>query len=84
MLGQNFPNPFNPATNISFALPKSTYVKLIVYDMLGREVARPVDGQLAAGYHTVTWDASRVASGIYIYRLSTAEFVQIRRMVVVK
>ncbi|MCL5021007.1 MAG: S8 family peptidase, partial [Bacteroidetes bacterium] len=84
LLGDNFPNPFNPTTEISFALPKDTYVKLIVYDILGREVARLVDGQMGAGYHTISWDASRVSSGIYIYRFSAGNFVQVKKMVLTK
>ncbi len=84
MIGQNFPNPFNPTTNISFALPKDTYATLVIYDMLGREVARLLDGLTSAGYHTVTWDASRLESGIYIYKLSAGNFVQAKRMILMK
>ena len=84
MVGQNFPNPFNPTTNISFGLPHETYIRLVVYDMLGREVARLVDGMTSAGYHTVTWDASRLASGIYIYKLTAGNFVQMKRMILMK
>lgn len=82
IIEQNYPNPFNPTTQIRFALPISGYVKLIVYDMLGREVARLADGLMGAGYHSVTWDASRVSSGIYIYKLSAGNFVQVKKMIV--
>jgi len=68
-LDVNYPNPFNPTTNIQFALPTTSDVMLKIYDMLGRQVATLVDQPLDAGYHTIQWDASRLASGTYIYRL---------------
>ena len=83
-LAQNYPNPFNPSTEISFAIPKDSYVKLVVYDMLGREVAKLADGEMSAGYHAVTWNASGVASGVYIYRFSAGNFVQVKRMLLLK
>ena len=91
-LGQNYPNPFNPTTTIKYALPTSGEVLLTVYDLLGKEVARIVNGQQPAGYHEVTWDASSVASGIYFYRLQARQttvgqaggFVQTRKMVLLK
>lgn len=84
VLGQNFPNPFNPATQISFGIPKDSHVTLVVYDILGSRVATLVDGPVNAGFHTVSWNASRLASGIYIYRLSAGEFVQTKRMLLMK
>ncbi len=81
---QNYPNPFNPTTQIRFALPEPTHVKLIVYDMLGREVATLADGQMGAGYHSVIWNANNVSSGIYIYRLSAGNYVQVKRMLMLK
>jgi hypothetical protein len=83
-LRQNFPNPFNPQTMISFGLPESGRVELVVYDMLGREVSRLVDGNLSAGWHQVRLDASRLASGTYIYRIQTAGQVQSRIMTLMK
>jgi len=83
-LSQNYPNPFNPSTQIRLALTNQVHVKLVVYDMLGREVARLADEDMDAGYHSVTWNASNVSSGVYIYRLSAGNFVQVRRMVVMK
>ncbi|MCH8304252.1 MAG: T9SS type A sorting domain-containing protein [Candidatus Marinimicrobia bacterium] len=83
-LGQNYPNPFNPTTTIKYALPTSGEVLLTVYDLLGKEVARIVNGQQPAGYHEVTWDASSVASGIYFYRLHADGFVQTKKMVLLK
>lgn len=84
ILGQNYPNPFNPTTQIQFALSKPARVRLVVYDMLGREVAKLADGEMAAGYHSVTWNASGVSSGVYIYRLTAGNFVQTRRMLLMK
>lgn len=83
-LHQNYPNPFNPVTVISYQLPVNSDVTLEVYDMLGRRFALLVDGVLAAGSHEVTFDASNLASGVYLYRLSAGQFVQTRQMVLVK
>ncbi len=83
-LKQNFPNPFNPMTVISYQIPVSGDVSLKVYDMLGREVATLVDSRQSAGTYQVEFDASRLASGVYLYRLITGEFVQTRQMVLVK
>ena len=86
---QNFPNPFNPVTNISFALAEDSFVKLTVYDAAGREVKKLIDGNLAAGYNTLSFDASGIASGVYFYRLESAgssgvKFTKIMKMLVVK
>ncbi len=83
-LQQNYPNPFNPATQIEFALPKQDYVRLEVYNLLGERVATLVDGTMTAGYHTVRFDASRLASGIYIYRMASGESSFTRKMVLTK
>ncbi|MCB2199911.1 carboxypeptidase regulatory-like domain-containing protein [bacterium] len=83
-LHQNYPNPFNPSTAIKFDLVATQNVKLAVYNMLGQEVARLVDGQMQAGYHNVSFDASRLASGVYFYRLETPGFTKMRKMVLVK
>lgn len=83
-LSQNYPNPFNPATTIQFGLPAQDRVKLTVYDVTGREVARLIDSNFNAGYHTVSFDASRLASGIYFYRLITGSSVKTRSMTLIK
>lgn len=70
VLDQNFPNPFNPSTQIRFGLPHAAVVKLSVFDVLGREVQSLSNGHFDAGYHTVTWNASDLASGVYFARLS--------------
>lgn len=83
-LGQNYPNPFNPVTTIKYYLPISTHVTLTVYNILGQEVARIVDSYMPAGYHSVKWDASKVASGTYIYKIVAGEFIDVKKMVVIK
>ncbi|KAB2907732.1 MAG: Omp28-related outer membrane protein [Ignavibacteriales bacterium] len=77
-LGQNFPNPFNPETRISFSVPKSGYVSLKVYDLLGKEVATLVDGEIAAGNHYRNFNAEALPSGVYVCRLE-AEGVSLSR-----
>ena len=83
-LEQNYPNPFNPVTTINFKLPKASNVTLVIYNIQGREVARLVDGYMQAGYRSITWDASTVSSGIYIYRLQAGEFSDTKRMLLIK
>lgn len=83
-LSQNYPNPFNPSTTIKYYLPKDSNVKLKVYDILGREVANLVNDRIKAGEHTVNFNASNLASGIYIYRLSSESFVQAKMMMLIK
>ena len=83
-LHQNYPNPFNPTTVISYELPQVADVQLQVFDMLGRQVATLVDGTVQAGTHQVTFDASNLSSGVYIYRLHTAEYILTRKLTVLK
>jgi hypothetical protein len=83
-LQQNFPNPFNPSTQIRFSLPMTSKVELTVYNLSNQQVARLVNGTLTAGVHQVTWDANQFASGIYFYKLQADNFVQTRKMVLVK
>lgn len=83
-LQQNYPNPFNPSTNISFDLPQSSNVTLEVFDMMGKRVATLVNGRVAAGSHQVTFNATNLASGIYIYRLNAGSFVQTRKLTLIK
>ena len=83
-LNQNYPNPFNPTTNIEFALPQAGNVKLVVYDILGKEVATLVESNMNAGYHRVNFDASKLASGVYVYRLTAGNFVSSRKLMLMK
>ncbi|WP_158551599.1 T9SS type A sorting domain-containing protein [Rhodohalobacter sp. SW132] len=88
-LDQNYPNPFNPATTIHFALEDAADVQLRVYDMAGREVATIVDNRMSSGSHSVNFDASRLSSGVYLYRLeatlgSGQSFTQSRKMTLIK
>ena len=81
---QNYPNPFNPITNISYSLPRSGYVSLIIYNILGDEVARLVDGFQQSGEYNAIWNASNVSSGIYFYRLNSGVFTETKKMVLLK
>ena len=83
-LMQNYPNPFNPATSITFALPIAGNVELKVYDILGKEVASIVSGNMNAGTHIVPFDASALASGVYIYKITAGSFIDSKKMVLIK
>ncbi len=83
-LSQNYPNPFNPTTNIEFAIPKSSFVKLIVYDMLGREVETLVSKDLKAGTYKADWNASKYTSGVYFYKLITENFTETKKAILTK
>lgn len=83
-LEQNHPNPFNPATTIHYSLPRRSAVRLDVFNILGQRVATLVDGDVSAGEHTVRWDGSNVASGVYLYRLRAGETTLARKMVLLK
>lgn len=83
-LEQNYPNPFNPVTNIKFSITKSRKVKLAVYDITGKEVMILVNGNLDAGTYNADLDASKLASGVYLYSLETDDFAGTKKMVVVK
>jgi hypothetical protein len=83
-LRQNYPNPFNPATTIAFDLPVHAVVSLKIYNSIGEEVATLVDGEMTPGRYSRVWDAGHVASGIYFYRLSAGEYVQTKKMVLMR
>jgi len=83
-LNQNYPNPFNPSTTIKFAVPEAGSYSLRVYDILGQEVATLINGQLNAGTHNVTFDASRITSGMYIYKLTGDNVNLTKKMLLVK
>ncbi len=83
-LEQNYPNPFNPTTVIDFALPKATNVTLFVYNILGEKVTELINGKIVAGHHTVNFNATNLASGIYIYRLSADNYIATKKMMLLK
>lgn len=83
-LSQNYPNPFNPSSTIRFGIPEASIVKLEVFNLLGQKVKTLVDGRKSAGFHTVTFDGSDLSSGMYIYRIQGGDFVQIKKMTLVK
>jgi uncharacterized delta-60 repeat protein len=83
-LGQNFPNPFNPVTNIKFDIPNASNVKLTVFDITGREIAQLVNNQLEAGTYNVDFDASHLATGTYFYRIEAGDFTEVKKMILIK
>ncbi len=88
-LYENFPNPFNPSTKIAFELPKASRVKLIIYDIVGREVAQVADADYPAGYTELTWNGlnenrNLVSSGVYFYRVSTDGWSKVKKMLMIK
>jgi hypothetical protein len=83
-LSQNYPNPFNPTTNIKFQIAKSGFVKMIVYNALGKEIKNLVNQQLQPGTYEADFDAGNLPSGVYYYKLELGEFTQTKKMVLVK
>jgi len=83
-LALNYPNPFNPQTTISYALPEQVHVKLTIDDVLGREVAILVDRHEEAGYKSVSFDASSLPSGVYFYRLTAGRYTDVKKMLLAK
>ena len=83
-LSQNYPNPFNPTTKIEFNLAAVSNVRLEVFNVLGQKVSTLADGLLEAGHHSVTFDASRIGSGVYFYRLDAGEFSETKKMTIMK
>ena len=83
-LGQNRPNPFNPQTTIHYALPEAGLVRIDIFNIRGQKIVTLVDRDMPAGYHQATFDAARLPSGIYFYRLTTGNFSDIKRMVLMK
>ena len=83
-LSQNYPNPFNPTTTLEYSISKSSNITLEVFNVLGQSVARLVDGNLTPGTYKTTFDASKLSSGVYLYQLKANDFVQTRKMVLMK
>lgn len=84
VLYQNYPNPFNPSTTIRFTIPNSRFTSLIIYNLLGQQVATLVNEMKQAGQYEVKWDAEGLASGVYLYRLEAGEFRETKRMVLMR
>ncbi len=83
-LAQNYPNPFNPATTINFSLGKAANVKLVVFNILGQQVAQLINDKLPAGAHTAIFNANNLATGVYFYRLEAGSFVDVKKMLLLK
>jgi hypothetical protein len=83
-MNQNYPNPFNPSTVITYGLPQAARVTATVYNLLGQEVATLFAGQQSAGEHQLSFNASRLGSGVYFYRIQAGNFVEVKRMLFVK
>jgi hypothetical protein len=88
-LGQNYPNPFNPSTVIPFALPRAEFVSLKIYNIIGQEVASLIMGNLPAGAFRTTWNGKNisgetVSSGVYLYRLRAGDYIEVKKMLLMK
>ena len=83
-LAQNYPNPFNPSTSIQYAISSRQFVSLKVYDVLGNEIATLVNEEKDRGVYTVNFDATSLASGIYLYRIQAGSFTETKKMILMK
>jgi hypothetical protein len=83
-LSQNYPNPFNPSTTIQFSLPVQTQLKINIYNMLGELIKTVSEGMYESGYYNITFDASELSSGTYIYRLESNDFIETKKMLMIK
>ena len=83
-LNQNYPNPFNPSTTIQFSIPQTSYVTLGIYNILGERAGVLVSEELSAGTYNYIWDASNLTSGVYFYQLQTGNFVESKKMILIK
>jgi len=83
-LGQNYPNPFNPVTKIRFSIPKNEYVTLRLYDVAGRLVRTLINEKVSAGTHEYEFDASDLATGLYLYTITAGDFKDTKKMVLIK
>lgn len=88
-LGQNYPNPFNPVTTLQYDLPENSFVNITIYDLLGREVRTLVKQSQEAGFKTVLWNATNdngkpVSAGVYLYQIQAGEFIQTRKMILLR
>jgi len=84
ILSQNFPNPYNSQTTISYSIPSSSFVQILIFDVLGREVSTLLNEEKSAGNYKVNFNASELTSGVYFYRIQTGDFIQTRKMILLK
>lgn len=84
VLQQNYPNPFNPTTNISYSVSKPSYVSIILYDLLGREVSKIVNEYKSTGNYTIVFDGSVLSSGIYFYQMKANDFIETKKMILLR
>jgi hypothetical protein len=84
LLGQNYPNPFNPRTTIPFTLPQNQHVRIEIFTITGEKLYTLVDSDLPPGVHHANFDASKISSGVYIYKMTTGQYVNLKKMVVLK
>ena len=83
-LEQNYPNPFNPSTIINYSIPRATFVTLNVYNVLGEKVETLVSENKPAGNYSVNFNASKLSSGVYFYRINAGNFIQTKKLMVLK
>ena len=83
-LEQNYPNPFNPTTTIRFVLPRAGFTELMIFNLLGEQVSTVVSERLNAGSYTVSWGAPHLASGVYIYRLQAGDYVETKKLLLIR
>ncbi len=83
-MSQNYPNPFNPSTKIKYALPVASHVKLVIYDILGNQVKVLIDKNQEQGFYETQFDGKDLSSGVYIYQLTTNQFVSTKKMILTK
>ena len=81
---QNYPNPFNPRTTIQYSIPQTSFVRITIYDILGKEVSTLVDEQKLSGSYEVQFDGSKLSSGVYFYRLHAGKFLETKKLVLLK
>ena len=84
LLYQNFPNPFNPTTTIKYSIPKLSFVTIKIYDVLGSEVATLLNEERPAGTYELNWNANNISSGVYFYTLQAGDFVETKKMILLK
>lgn len=84
ILSQNYPNPFNPTTTINYSIPKESFVTIKIYDVVGKEVAVIVNENKSAGSYSIEFDASKLVSGIYFYRMQTGNFIETKKLILIK